>query len=109
MPRASSTSTPCGSGSEPSETAGADGVRVDVAPTAEALAGCSVESAAVLVIDVLRASTTIVTALGNGCAAIVPVADPDEARRRAGTLHRGTVLAAREGRGEPSGGVLIGP
>ncbi|MGH7393218.1 MAG: 2-phosphosulfolactate phosphatase, partial [Candidatus Rokuibacteriota bacterium] len=83
-------------------------MRVDVAPTAEALAGRSVEGIVVLVIDVLRASTTIVTALANGCAAVVPVADPDEARRRAGALPPGTVLTAGERRGEPIQGFDLG-
>jgi 2-phosphosulfolactate phosphatase len=60
----------------------------------------------VLVIDVLRASTTIVTALSNGCLAIVPLDDPDEARRRAaatpGFADRG------ERRGEPLEGFDLG-
>src|SRR5262245_52944102 len=54
-----------------------------------------------LVIDVLRASTTIITALSNGCDAIVPVADPQEARRRAGDARNGGTLVAGERRGEP--------
>ena len=36
-----------------------------------------------VVIDVLRASTTMITALANGATRVVPVADLDEARRRA--------------------------
>src|SRR5437016_14185631 len=54
-----------------------------------------------LVIDVLRASTTIITALANGCLAIVPVADPRDARRRAGERWGEGVLVAGERRGEP--------
>lgn len=37
------------------------------------------ESRVVVAIDVLRASTTIVTAIGNGCTEIVPVASVDDA------------------------------
>lgn len=83
-------------------------MRVDVAPTAEALAGRPVEGAVVLVIDVLRASTTMVTALANGCAGIVPVADAEEARRRARMLPPGTALTAGERRGEPIAGFDLG-
>jgi 2-phosphosulfolactate phosphatase len=38
----------------------------------------------VVVIDVLRASTTIVTALANGSKAVIPFADPEEAREASG-------------------------
>ena len=58
-------------------------MRVDVALLPAALMPATLGAATVLVIDVLRASTTIVTALSNGCLAIVPLDDPDEARRRA--------------------------
>src|SRR5207247_486298 len=57
-------------------------VRVDVAVTPDGLDRAAVPTSTVLVVDVLRASTCIVTALANGCAAIVPVATPEEARAR---------------------------
>jgi len=72
------------------------------------MAGRSLEGVAVLVIDVLRASTTIITALANGCAGIVPVADPDEARRRASELPPPAALTAGERRGEPIAGFDLG-
>jgi len=56
---------------------------VDVAVTPAALEPETLAGASALVIDVLRASTTMITALANGCAAIVPVAELDEAHRRA--------------------------
>lgn len=40
------------------------------------------EGTLAIVIDVLRASTTIVTALGNGASAIIPLATVEEARAR---------------------------
>jgi 2-phosphosulfolactate phosphatase len=52
----------------------------------------------VLVIDVLRASTTIVSALAHGCRALVPVADADEARRRARAYSGQAPLLAGERR-----------
>lgn len=83
-------------------------MRVDVVLTAERLDPASVEGASVLVIDVLRASTTIVSALAHGCRALVPVADADEARRRA-RAHRGEPpLLAGERRGETIDGFDLG-
>ena len=78
------------------------GVRViDVALTADVVTASTVATSTALVIDVLRASTTIVAALSGGCRAIVPVRDADEARRRAGLLRREDALLAGERRGEP--------
>jgi len=74
-------------------------VRVDVAVTPDGLDRAAVATSAVLVIDVLRACTCIVTALANGCAAIVPVATPEEARARLPGLPG--ALVAGERRGEP--------
>ncbi len=39
-----------------------------------------------LVVDVLRASSTVVAAFAAGCAAVIPVATPAEARERAATM-----------------------
>jgi 2-phosphosulfolactate phosphatase len=50
-----------------------------------------------VVIDVLRASTTMITALAHGAASIVPVADVDEARRLAGVLGPRAVLGGERG------------
>src|SRR3989442_14023003 len=70
-------------------------------PTAEADAAADLGGVTALLIDVLRASTTIITALANGCLAIVPVADPLDARRRASERWGDGVLVAGERRGEP--------
>jgi 2-phosphosulfolactate phosphatase len=83
-------------------------VRIDVSPTAEAVVPHELGGATALVIDVLRASTTIITALANGCRAIVPVADPLDARRRAGERWSDGVLVAGERRGEPIPGFDLG-
>ena len=76
-------------------------MRIDVAPTADAVVQAELGGVTALVIDVLRASTTIITALSNGCDAIVPVADPQEARRRAAAAGNGGALVAGERQGEP--------
>jgi len=50
----------------------------------------------VLVLDVLRATTSITAALANGARSVVPAESPDEALRLAGNLERGGVLLAGE-------------
>ena len=79
---------------------------MDVAYTPAALAPTVLTGASTLVIDVLRASTSIVTALANGCAGVVPVGDPGQARRRAAATP-GALLAG-ERRGEPLAGFDLG-
>ena len=50
-----------------------------------------------VVIDVLRASTTMITALAHGAARVLPVADVDEARRLAGELGQRALLGGERG------------
>ncbi len=81
-------------------------MQVDVAVTPDGLDESAIPTSAVLVIDVLRAATCIVTALANGCAGIVPVAAPEEARTRLAALPG--ALVAGERRGEPLQGFDLG-
>ena len=81
-------------------------MNIDVAVTPAALTAPTLAGATVLVIDVLRASTSIITALVNGCAGVVPVAEPDEARRRA-AAEPGSLVAG-ERRGDPLEGFDLG-
>jgi 2-phosphosulfolactate phosphatase len=67
---------------------------IDVALTLEEVAATPVGGSTAVVLDVVRASTTIVTALAGGAHAVVPVATPEEARAR--------------GRGWPGGPALVG-
>jgi len=78
---------------------------VDVVLTADTVVPARLAGATVLVVDVLRASTTIIAALAAGCAGVTPVADPVEARRRAAA--HGALLAG-ERRGEPIAGFDLG-
>jgi 2-phosphosulfolactate phosphatase len=82
-------------------------MRLDVALTPDALDREALAASTVLVVDVLRASTTMITALGNGCAGIVPVADPDEALRRKRAAGDGALVAG-ERRGETVAGFDLG-
>ncbi|HEY7650184.1 MAG TPA: 2-phosphosulfolactate phosphatase [Methylomirabilota bacterium] len=83
-------------------------MRIDVVPTVEAVAPSALAGVVVLVVDVLRASTTMITALAHGCAGIVPVIDADEARRRAAALKAGSAVLAGERQGETIPGFVLG-
>lgn len=54
------------------------------------------EERLVIVIDVLRATSTIVTALANGCQAIIPVLTPEEALEKRLTLPGSLLGGERE-------------
>src|SRR5271165_3967965 len=61
-----------------------------------------------VVIDVLRATTTIVHALAAGCADVRPCAEVDEARQLADGMRAGRVLLGGERGGEPLPGFDLG-
>jgi len=53
----------------------------------------------VVIIDVLRASSTIVTALANGCYGFIPILSPDKAREKAEQFEKERVLLGGEREG----------
>src|SRR3954452_7183254 len=61
-----------------------------------------------VVIDVLRATTTIVHALAAGCTAVRPCAEVEEARDLAGGMRAGRVLLGGERGGVPLPGFDLG-
>ena len=61
-----------------------------------------------VVIDVLRATTTMIHALAAGCDAIIPCGEIDEARRLAASLPKGSALLAGERQGVPIEGFDLG-
>ncbi len=61
-----------------------------------------------VVIDILRATTTMIHALAAGCDAILPCGEIDEARRLAGALSPGSAVLAGERRGLPIEGFALG-
>ena len=71
-------------------------MRVDVFNTPQELTPADVANRAVAVIDVLRASTTIATALANGARAVVPFASSEEVVSRATSLGKGAAKLAGE-------------
>ncbi|MEO6876896.1 MAG: 2-phosphosulfolactate phosphatase, partial [Gemmatimonadaceae bacterium] len=67
-------------------------MRVDVVFGSASLTASDVGGRVVAVIDVLRASTSIATALANGARAVIPMESPDDVVTRAKTLERSDVL-----------------
>lgn len=82
--------------------------RVDVHFGAAAVAPADVAGRVVAVIDVLRASTTIVTALANGARAVIPFESTDEVVRRSKDFERRDVRLAGERRMHPMPGFDLG-
>lgn len=69
---------------------------VDVFLTAAAVREADVRGRTAVMIDVLRASSTIATALSNGARAVLPVKDQAQARRLASTFDAGSFLLCGE-------------
>jgi len=72
-------------------------VRIDVLFGAASVAPADVAGRVVAVIDVLRASTTIATALDHGARSVIPFEGPDEAVVRSKQYDRRDVLLAGDG------------
>ena len=81
---------------------------IDVALTLEEVRGIPLAGVTAIVLDVVRASTTIVTALAGGARAVVPVSSPEEARAFARRGHAGPVLVGGERGGAPPPGFDCG-
>ncbi len=75
--------------------------RTEIILTVDALDPQSARGKLCVVIDVLRASTTIVAALAAGCPEIIPVETPEEARRLART--KGLLLGGERNSLRPEG------
>jgi 2-phosphosulfolactate phosphatase len=83
-------------------------VRVDVFYGTSGLTAADVQSRVVVVIDVLRASTSIAVALANGARAVIPFEDSEEAVVRSKTLERTEILLAGERKMLPIAGFDLG-
>jgi 2-phosphosulfolactate phosphatase len=83
-------------------------VRIDVLFGAASVATSDVAGRVVAVIDVLRASTSIATALSNGARAVVPLESSDEVITRAKAFERRDVKLAGERRMLPIPGFDFG-
>lgn len=71
-------------------------MKIDVVLTPLTLSAARTEGFQIVVIDVLRATTTMVTALANGASAIIPVNEPAEAVETREKLDRDNTLLGGE-------------
>jgi len=62
----------------------------------------------VVIVDVLRASTTVATALGNGAKTVMPLEGADEVISRAKEFHRSQIILAGEQKMLPISGFDLG-
>jgi 2-phosphosulfolactate phosphatase len=62
----------------------------------------------VVIIDVLRASSTIVTALANGCRGFIPILSPDQVKKKAEQFEKEGVLSGGEREGTKIEGFDLG-
>jgi 2-phosphosulfolactate phosphatase len=83
-------------------------MRVHVALTPADFAGLALEGRAAIVVDVLRATTTVVAAFAAGCHRMIPVADRDAALAAAAAFPGGEVLLAGERGGRALAGFHLG-
>ncbi|MFQ6046537.1 MAG: 2-phosphosulfolactate phosphatase [Gemmatimonadales bacterium] len=83
-------------------------MRLSVFFTPLGVTAADVAERPVLVVDLLRTTTTVVAALGNGARAVVPAATADEALRLAANLEKDSVLLAGERRMERIEGFALG-
>lgn len=81
---------------------------IDVAFAPNDVDASDVAGRAVVVIDVLRATTTICVALDHGARAVIPAADTEEAARLAQALDRREVVLAGERNLDPIPGFQVG-
>ena len=59
---------------------------------------CDVSNSVVVIIDVFRATTTIATALYNGAARVIPVAEVEECKRLGNEIAGSITAGEREGK-----------
>jgi len=83
-------------------------MRIDVAFGPHGLVAAELTGRTVMVIDVLRATTTICAALDAGARAVIPVGSMDEALRLVQTLDSRDVLLAGERNCDPIPGFPLG-
>jgi 2-phosphosulfolactate phosphatase len=83
-------------------------MRIDTCFTVEELDPATLESATVVVVDVVRATTTLVEALANGARGIYATASTEEAVKLAHSLGREDTLLCGERKGSKVAGFDLG-
>ena len=83
-------------------------MRLDVFFTPNQVKPVETAGRLVVIVDVLRASTTVATALGNGAKTVIPVEGADEVINRSREFTRSQILLAGEQKMYPIAGFDIG-
>ncbi len=83
-------------------------MKIDLAFTPFELEKKEIEGKAVVVIDSLRATSTMITAFENGCTGFIPVSTIEEARNLAENLKDPNTLLGGERRARPLEGFQVG-
>jgi len=83
-------------------------MRVHVALTPAEFPGLELETQAAVVVDVIRATTTVVAACAAGCRRVIPAVSAAAARARSADFPGEETLLAGEQGGEPIGGFDLG-
>jgi 2-phosphosulfolactate phosphatase len=83
-------------------------MRIDVYFTPLVLNPGDFSGRGIVVLDVLRATTTVITALANGAKAVIPAATSEEAVRLASNLEKDDVLLAGERKSVKIEGFALG-
>ena len=83
-------------------------MRLDVFFTPNQVKPIETAGRLVVIVDVLRASTTVATALGNGAKTVIPVEGADEVINRSKEFARSQILLAGEQKMYPIAGFDIG-
>jgi 2-phosphosulfolactate phosphatase len=83
-------------------------MRIDTYFTVDELDPATLESTAVVVVDVVRATTTLVEALANGARGVYPTASTEDAVRLAHSLGRDDTLLCGERKGTKVEGFDLG-
>jgi 2-phosphosulfolactate phosphatase len=83
-------------------------MKIDVHFTPLGLVAGDLAGRGVVVIDALRATTTVITALANGAKAVIPAATSEEAVRLASNLEKDGVLLAGERKSVKIEGFALG-
>lgn len=83
-------------------------MRVDVAFLPQEIEGRDIGATSIVIIDVLRASTTIATAIFNGCEEVIPTSSVEEAVGIARGYEKGDFLLCGERKGKKIDGFDLG-
>ena len=83
-------------------------MRLDVFFTPGQAKPADTASRLVVIVDVLRASTTVAAALGNGAKTVIPLEGADEVIFRSKEFHRSQILLAGEQKMHPITGFDLG-